>query len=227
MNNLKKVWKDPVYPVTWGKNQAGMQAGQSVSRPRKALATALWYLSSKVACIATYGLLKAGIHKQWANRLLEPYSEITVVLTGTEFENFFNLRCHSAAQPEINILAVAMRKQMSLSTPNKLKEGQWHLPFVPFWMLATMTNKEALDKSVASCARTSYNNHDKTSATLAQNKALADMLWEEQHLSTMGHQAKAIGDTGYYTHTDRSGAKWCANLKGWTSWRHDRPFTKL
>ncbi len=45
-------------------------------------------------------LVELGLHKQLANRLLEPWMHITVVMSTTEMENFFALRAHDAAQPE-------------------------------------------------------------------------------------------------------------------------------
>jgi len=38
-------------------------------------------------------LIEAGVHKQNANRLLAPFAWTTCILTGTEWENFFELRC--------------------------------------------------------------------------------------------------------------------------------------
>ena len=39
------------------------------------------------------------VHKQVANRLLEPFMWHTVIVTATEWDNFWNLRCHPDAQP--------------------------------------------------------------------------------------------------------------------------------
>ena len=49
------------------------------------------------------------MHKQVANRLLEPFMWHTVIVTATEWDNFWNLRCHPDAQPEIRLVAEAMR----------------------------------------------------------------------------------------------------------------------
>lgn len=38
-------------------------------------------------------LIELGIHKQNANRLLSSYAWTTCIISGTEFENFFELRC--------------------------------------------------------------------------------------------------------------------------------------
>lgn len=51
---------------------------------------------------------------------------ITVLVTATEWDNFFNLRCHPAAQPELRKIAEMMRDARNASTP---RPGKWHLPF--------------------------------------------------------------------------------------------------
>ena len=95
-------------------------------------------------------------HKQIANRLLEPFMWHTVIVTATEFDNFFKLRTHPDAQAEIKTIADLMYEAYtafdldtspcfdnqdpdinSISGPNwetirpqKLKDNEWHLPLV-------------------------------------------------------------------------------------------------
>src|SRR5690606_24309199 len=94
----------------------------------------------------------AGYHKQIINRLLEPFVHINVIVTSTEWSNFFALRDHEDAQPEIHELAHQMRIAQDASTPKLLKRGEWHLPYV------TDEDKEGLELpnqiiwSVARCA---------------------------------------------------------------------------
>ena len=72
----------------------------------------------------------AGAHKQIVNRLLEPFSHVNVVASATEWGNFFGLRLHADAQPEIRALAEAMWLAKEASVPRLLLPGEWHLPFV-------------------------------------------------------------------------------------------------
>ena len=73
---------------------------------------------------------EAGYHKQVVNRLLEPFAHINVLITATDWDNFFELRDHKDAQPEIQALAKAIKAAFEGSEPELLQPGQWHLPFV-------------------------------------------------------------------------------------------------
>ena len=109
---LAQVWGDPAGPLHWGANQAGMQAEQELTGWRRSAAQRLWRLSGRAMCAAAWAGMKLGLHKQVVNRMLEPWQFISVVLTSTEWDSFFALRDHPAAQPEIRTLAVAMRAAM-------------------------------------------------------------------------------------------------------------------
>src|SRR5277367_7004587 len=73
---------------------------------------------------------KAGYHKQIVNRLLEPFSHITVVVTGTQWSNFLTLGDHPDAEPHIQILAQRVREALDSAEVQTLKQGEWHLPFI-------------------------------------------------------------------------------------------------
>ena len=70
------------------------------------------------------------VHKQVANRLLEPFMWHTVIVTATEWDNFWNLRCHPDAQPEIRLVAESMRAAAMDSEPAELGWDDWHLPLI-------------------------------------------------------------------------------------------------
>lgn len=195
---LSQVWKDPAIPVKWGSNQPGMQAGEELSGWRKRLARRLWTGSGKVACIFAWGLMKLGLHKEVANRILESWQFISVVVTATDWENFFILRDHSDAQPEIQVLAGKMRAVMDSSTPTLLEVGEFHLPYVRpdeikrykgtdnEWLLPVL--------STARSARVSYNRHDGTTPAVADDIKLFKMLVisEPSHSSPAEHCAQYV-----------------------------------
>src|SRR5690606_35536933 len=104
-------------------------------------------------------VLGLGVHKQTTNRLLEPFLWHTVIVTATEWSNFFNLRCHPAAHPAIRNTADAMRNAMAEHTPAKLEFGQWHLPYVDN-RDADLRAADKVKVSVARCARVSYLTHE-------------------------------------------------------------------
>lgn len=52
-----------------------------------------WLFARDLAVLSASILHNIGVTKQLCNRLLEPFSYITVIITATEFDNFFELRC--------------------------------------------------------------------------------------------------------------------------------------
>ena len=93
-------------------------------------AEAAW-LDARDAALAHAEQLRAtGVHKQIVNRVLEPWMWASVIVSSTTYDNFFTLRCHPDAQPEIKRLADLMRAAFDASTPVPRAAGEWHLPFV-------------------------------------------------------------------------------------------------
>lgn len=152
----------------------------------------------------------AGYHKQIVNRVLEPFTHINVVVSATEWDNFFGLRLHKDAQPEFQALARAMWQAMQESIPEELQPGEWHLPFIE-----TQDRKDARDYmesqgvdrsddgafwsllcqvSTARCARVSFRSHetDKRSTVEEDLKLFHEKLFrpgQPLHASPAEHQA--------------------------------------
>lgn len=194
---LKQVWSDPAMPVHWGKNQPGMQADSQLTGWKRAVARWLWRTTGKLVCVPVWVANKLGLHKQIANRLLEPWQWIHVVLTATEFANWFELRNHKDAQPEINKLALELLVAMRDSTPRKLgnkstPEG-WHLPFVTGTERLHFTLDQLPAISAARCARVSYLTHEGLVPSVAKDLDLFDRLVgsSPRHASPVEHQACA------------------------------------
>jgi hypothetical protein len=73
----------------------------------------------------------SGLHKHHVNRLTEPFQYIRVVVTSSQWKNFFGLRDHEAADPTIQKLARLMHEAYNASTPTLAqRSGQWHLPYI-------------------------------------------------------------------------------------------------
>lgn len=114
------------------------------------------------------------IHKSIPNRLIEPWMWITVVMTATEWNNFFRLRCHPDAEIHFQKIAGMIRDALDASTPTPRDAheqcGKWHLPFIrgEDWDWAREATgcepAAAMDRlcrvSVARCARVSYLTHE-------------------------------------------------------------------
>jgi hypothetical protein len=188
------VKSDPAVPVFWGANQAGMQAQSELTGAKLFLVKLVWSGSMHLMLFMNWLLERAGLHKQIANRILEPWFNITVVCTATEWSNFYHLRNHEAAQPEIRELARVMLEAHNRSVPRPLRYGEWHLPFIdPSDQLDLRTAKIV---SAARCARVSYLNHEGKRSSLEEDVRLFNRLLdhEPKHASPAEHQATPLED---------------------------------
>lgn len=127
---IEQVEKDPAMPVWWGKNQSGMQAREQLEPDKLEKALTYWHAARYAAVNHARMLSSIGVHKQLVNRILEPWQYIEVVVTSTDWANFYALRNHPDAQPEMQALAKAMYEAHQASTPVELGLGDWHLPFI-------------------------------------------------------------------------------------------------
>lgn len=184
---IKQVADNPALPVEWGRNQSGMQAFTVLNKKTQHEAKREWLRGAKQAIETADRLHSLGVHKQIANRPLEPYLWMSTLVTATEYENWFAQRDDIHAQPDIRTLAQCMKAQMEFSNPRHLDIGDWHLPFVD----EELTVKSMLKLSAARCARISYLNHD-GSYDLTKDFALYMKLHKSGHWSPFEHQAQAL-----------------------------------
>ena len=194
---IDDIRANPAMPIHWGQNQPGMQADSEVSDMTKDGAKGLWLAAMESAISHATVMAGMGIHKQIVNRLLEPFHHIRVIVTGTEWENFFELRDHPDAQPEIRELAIQMRHAMDNSVIRLIGPGEWHLPFIHHTELADQffkipSNVNMLPKiSAARCCRVSYLKHDGSLPNIDDDLALFQRLAGSVplHASPLEHQA--------------------------------------
>lgn len=212
---IQDVIDDPAMPVAWGSNKPGMQAGEELAH--WPVVKEVWLEARDAAVEFASEMMNLNAHKQIVNRLLEPFGHISVVVTATEWDNFFDLRCHEAADPTMRALAEAMRVAMDQSTPVELLMGEWHLPYIPSHFVTHPAMPRDMDYwrelamiSAAHCARVSYLNHDGTSPDIEKDMALATMLRDMKHMSPFEHQARV---------TDEEGTALWGNLVGWDQFR--------
>jgi hypothetical protein len=213
------VWNDPACPVSWGKNQSGMQAKEELTGSSLYWAKTLWNLSGKVVCGFAWLLGKTKVHKQIANRILEPWSYIKVVATSTDWDNFFYLRRHKDAQPEIHKLADVMWDAYSTSAPKYLNVGEWHLPYIDGYNVlpddgfvafspSDISLSDAIKLSASLCAQVSYR---KTDESIEKAIKIYDRLVESKpvHASPFEHQATPA----------KSNIVISGNFRGWVQFR--------
>ena len=207
-NRIKEVREDPALPVRWGANGKGMQDHGELSETLQGFCAAEWSNASWWAADFAELLSDAGLHKQWSNRLLEPFLWQTVIVTATDWRNFYAQRCHADAQPEMRAAAEAMRAAHLASEPVR---RSLHLPYVEGYDGDDLDPYAAMKVSVARCARVSYLTHDGR-RDIDADLALYDRLRSASppHLSPFEHVASARRDPD-----ERLG-----NLRGWESERN-------
>lgn len=233
---LEMVINEPAMPIHWGKNQPGMQAKAELEQPHKIRVQALWREAAHAAAAIAEKMEAEGAHKQIVNRILEPFQHISVVLTATEFDNWFELRAHEDAQPEIHELALQMRLAMGESVPHLLKPGEWHLPYITGAdMTAIQANVGAsfntsaaltlaAKVSAARCCRVSYLTHDGRKSSIEEDLALCDRLAGARPIHASPFEHQATPDYMEENQFDASINDWSnkhlhGNLVGWVQHR--------
>lgn len=158
------------------------------------------------------------VHKQLANRVLEPYMWHTVIVTATEWSNYFALRADKEAQPEIRRIAELMLEIYESSQPAQVDFGQWHLPLVrDDELTAGEVPYDSWCKiSAGRCARVSYLTHD-GQRDLQADIDLHDRLSGNGHMSPLEHPARPM------TPEELAANPWSGNFFGWWQYRKDLP----
>ena len=236
---IDAVMNDPALPVRWGANQKGMAAGVEMKN-RKWLSWGWRILGRVVAIVAR--LFWSGLHKQVASRPLEPWLFAETVLSSTEWDNFLSLRTQGAnldiedvherieealdsgrsgVQPEMLVLALLADEALKASEPVAVGTGGWHLPYVAAGERGTLAARDQVARSVARCARVSYEAHGDSGKTLKDDQERYHAIVEERHDSALEHTAMALGD----------GALWGGNFRGWLQDRQhahgEPPYNKV
>lgn len=230
---IAQVRSDPAEPIHWGKNQSGMQAKEELSGFDLGMVQQNWLDAAGCAAIYADNMSKCEAHKQIVNRILEPFQLMKTVLTATEFDNFFWLRKHEDAQPEIKELARLMWDALQASVAVGLEPGDWHVPYFGngpwFAKRDEMPLADALAISSSCCAQVSYRLLDES---IEKARKVYQRLVESTpvHASPFEHQASPMvftnwaqsGDLGTEqgtTHMTRDGEFWSGNFKSWIQYR--------
>ncbi len=214
---IDAVRKDPAMPVWWGRNQAGMQAHAEIDDATRAVAEAEWRAALEDALSHAERLASSDVnlHKQLVNRILEPFAWITVILTATEWSNFFTQRTHEDAQPELKRIATMMLEAYRASRPRALEIGAWHTPLIQPDEELTLTPDERVKVSVARAARVSYLTHDGTRDQAKDIELYERLLGggANGHWSPFEHVATPLPSPG----------AWSGNFRGWEQYRKRFP----
>lgn len=228
-------------PVYWGINQPGMKAKEELTGADLSWAKYLWAKARDIAIGYSADLADLNVHKQITNRITEPWMIMKTVISGTEWANFWWLRDHQDAQPEIAELARKMREAYDASEPQLLYPGEWHVPYVNSYRSIInnellysdgqgddITAEEARVISSSCCAQVSYRkNDDSYEKALKIYRQLIES--EPAHASPVEHQATPMHDSNWeqdaeywepgITHLSKNGDLWSGNLRGWIQFR--------
>lgn len=192
---IAHVEQHPFVPAVFGKNQKGMQAHEEIIEQHAAEAT--WRRAAQDAVAHATMLADLGVHKQLANRILEPFLWIDVIVSSTTWSNFFAQRISPLAQPEMMEVASLMKRALDDSSPEFLGWGQWHSPL-----------HENRDVAAGRIARVSYDGAFKDSTNDDADILLGERLQRDHHWSPFEHIAQARRDLD----TRNFGP-------GWVQWR--------
>ncbi|MCA1799817.1 MAG: FAD-dependent thymidylate synthase [Actinobacteria bacterium] len=234
---VQRLYDDPAIPVAWPAEQRGMQGGEELLPREQRACEATWLRARDQAVANAKHLHLLGLHKSVVNRILEPYLMHKIIVSSTEWDNFWEQRCSPLAQPEIRAAAEAMRAAYDASTPFQFDYGAWHLPYYDRSWNGDDENAGAdyLDEtypdrdwstedsrkivrgmlkavSSARCARVSYLTHD-GKRDIAKDIELYERLVSARpgHWSPLEHVATPA----------KPGEVVKGNLVGWHQHRHE------
>ncbi len=152
---VKMVEENPFIPLAWQRDHKGMQGTEYLEVQDGVYGVKEHWLEArnKAVELAT-ALHQSEVTKQLCNRLLEPFMWHTVIVTATEFSNFFKLRC----------------PQYKIAGSSNIIYKSWKDVCKDYLLLE---NKTALE-------RFGYN----TSQADIHIQAIAELMWDAMNEST-------------------------------------------
>lgn len=198
--NLESVLQDPFIPLRFQRHHTGMQGAEYLEGEEHNEAVAAWLTARDSACREALDLFERGITKQICNRILEPFMWHTVIVTATDFGNFFALRDHPDAEIHMQALAREMLNAYINAPRQEFDYGGWHIPYGEQSEGAAVLNdveqhneramiEKALHRSVVNCARVSYLKHQEMLSDEEVDERF-NKLAAAGHMSPFEHQAR-------------------------------------
>ena len=119
---VKMVEEDPFIPIAWQKDHKGMQGNDYIKTVDGLYVVTKYWLEARDRAVkAASDLHSCYITKQLCNRLLEPFMWHTTLVTASEFDNFFELRC-----PKLYHAATGLTYNSLKDWNNVDNEIQWN-----------------------------------------------------------------------------------------------------
>jgi hypothetical protein len=155
------------------------------------IASSTWQSLTATVNLGHWILELCGLHKQYANRWLEPIVWVDGVISSTDWDNFLKLRNHPSAQPEIRNLAWQIDRLLTENKPDYLEEGEWHLPYIDDDDIERHPIEQLRLISTGRCARVSYGFRDVKDSDGDLNRAEKLLNSVPPHVSPCEHIAMA------------------------------------
>jgi thymidylate synthase ThyX len=233
LKRIAMAEETPYVPTAFGRNQKGMQSGAALEGEEASKARDSWLRARDAAVAEAQVMAALGVHKEYANRLLEPFLWHTAIVTATEWLNFWNLRCHKNASEPIRRAAEMMWDAYDRSLA---KPREWHLPYCIEDDLEYAA-EDRVKICTGRCARVSYLTHDGRRAP-GDDVRLHDDLLGNGHMSPLEHAARPathddarlamvrFSDVEVRSEFDGEVTKsvvpadmWFGNFRGWVQYR--------
>lgn len=193
---LKMVEENPFVPMAWQKDHKGMQGAEYISNPLAIEIRSKQWLEARNNAINQANLLGKDLEfygsnseysvskldskiedyepvtKQMINRLLEPFMYHKVLITATEWENFFALRCPRYVVADVDLKGEVINKQIFRS---------WR-DFVKYQMVEKKCNRDVIEQleNYTPLQRLKLN----TGQAEIHMMALAEVMWDALNEST-------------------------------------------
>lgn len=217
---IERIKADPYIPA-FTANKPGM-SGDPIDSVKRQMAESIYRAAMDSAISSALWLESEGIHKDMANRLLEPFMRIPIIVTATEWDNFFRLRTAENVQPDFRAVAIEMEQLHAMHSPVEIRTGEWHIPFreadlpsepisshpLEAWMVPT---QYCLIFSAARCAWISYASHD-GDRSFEKAESTHGKLISDGHASPLEHQLMAFNKNATPNMT--------RNFRGFVPYRH-------
>jgi hypothetical protein len=184
---IEQVKNDPFVP-TFQLNKRGMSGSEITDSDFLERQKLDWLCAMHLAIEQVEMYEERGVHKSKPSKLLIPWLRIPILISSTNWDGFFKLRCADDVDVDLLHQTRDARKMYTESKPRLLEPGHWHIPFKATSDNPKHSSNHILKASAANVARLSYMTHE-NKTDFDANLRLAESLIENGHMSPFEHIA--------------------------------------
>jgi hypothetical protein len=184
---IEQVRNDPFVP-TFQLNKRGMSGSEITNGDFLERQKLDWLDAMHLAIKQVEMYEERGIHKSKPSKLLIPWLRIPILISSTNWDGFFKLRCADDVDVDLLYQTQDAKRMYDKSQPRLLKLGEWHIPLEAKSDNPNHSHLHILKASAANVARLSYMNHE-NKIDFEGNLNLAESLIENGHMSPFEHIA--------------------------------------